>query len=217
MLVDHSVQEKRFYLIYYSVPILCAIYIFLIDCRLKIQWSSSKMNSQLLDAISSNGIVKPGGLYAIRSSGIFEDGQSTSSAGQYVTVLGCAGCLDEVTAAILECWSSNFSAQALTYRKYVVGLFKVYFQYRYFLKKMYCYFQFLFNFKYYLVESYNASRYNTNVGAKRMCGRWLALPTARQYHTKEQHLLAGYLKRKELFFFVLSQTFHYFLSRAFDV
>lgn len=81
------------------------------------------MSAQLLDAIFSDGVVKPKGLYAVRSSGTFEDGQSTSSAGQYVTVLGCAGRLDEVTAAILECWSSNFSAQALTYRKYVVGTF----------------------------------------------------------------------------------------------
>ncbi|VVC45766.1 ATP-grasp fold, subdomain 1,PEP-utilising enzyme, mobile domain,Pyruvate phosphate dikinase [Cinara cedri] len=85
--------------------------------RLKNRWLSSKIDARLLAALSNNGVLKPGGVYAVRSSGTFEDGESTSSAGQYVTKLGCAGRLDEVTAAILECWSSNFSARALTYRR----------------------------------------------------------------------------------------------------
>lgn len=74
------------------------------------------MSTELMEEISNS--VHESGVYAIRSSGTFEDGESTSSAGQYVTKLGCAGHWDDIAAAILECWSSNFSARALTYRKY---------------------------------------------------------------------------------------------------
>ncbi|XP_026822720.1 uncharacterized protein LOC113560827 [Rhopalosiphum maidis] len=83
--------------------------------RLNDQWRSTKLCVELLEAIS-NGVSEHR-VYAVRSSGTFEDGESTSSAGQYITKLGCAGRTSEVAAAILECWSSNFSARALTYRK----------------------------------------------------------------------------------------------------
>jgi len=88
-----------------------------ISFRLNKQWRSSKPSIELLEAIS-NGI-RERGVYAVRSSGTFEDGERTSSAGQYATVLGCTGRPADVVAAVLECWSSNFSARALTYRKYV--------------------------------------------------------------------------------------------------
>lgn len=74
------------------------------------------MSPTLMEEIS-NGVHECG-VYAIRSSGTFEDGESTSSAGQYITKLGCTGYRDEIVAAVLECWSSNFSARAVTYRKY---------------------------------------------------------------------------------------------------
>ncbi|CAH1725995.1 unnamed protein product [Aphis gossypii] len=83
--------------------------------RLNYQWQSTKLCAELLEAIS-NGVSKYR-VYAVRSSGTFEDGESTSSAGQYITKLGCAGRTYEIAEAVLECWSSNFSARALTYRK----------------------------------------------------------------------------------------------------
>ncbi|KAL5244778.1 hypothetical protein ACI65C_012188 [Semiaphis heraclei] len=82
------------------------------------QWRSTKLSAELLEAIS-NG-VSAHRVYAVRSSGTFEDGESTSSAGQYVTMLGCTGRTCDIVAAVLKCWSSNFSARALTYRKCVV-------------------------------------------------------------------------------------------------
>lgn len=77
------------------------------------------MSVELLEEISNS--VEDGDtgtVYAVRSSGAFEDGQWSSSAGQYVTKLGSVG-PRAVAADVLECWSSNFSARALTYRKYV--------------------------------------------------------------------------------------------------
>lgn len=55
--------------------------------------------------------------YAVRSSGTFEDGNISSSAGQYSTKLGSIG-VHSISTDILECWASNFSAQALIYRMY---------------------------------------------------------------------------------------------------
>uniref|UniRef100_A0A2H8TRJ0 Putative phosphoenolpyruvate synthase n=1 Tax=Melanaphis sacchari TaxID=742174 RepID=A0A2H8TRJ0_9HEMI len=83
--------------------------------RLNEQWKSTKLCAELLEAISDS--VSEHRVYAVRSSGTFEDGKLTSSAGQYITKLGCAGHTSKVAAAVLECWSSNFSARALTYRK----------------------------------------------------------------------------------------------------
>ncbi|XP_060861181.1 uncharacterized protein LOC132938394 isoform X3 [Metopolophium dirhodum] len=83
--------------------------------RLNDQWRSTKLCAELLEAISNS--VNEHRVYAVRSSGTFEDGESTSSAGQYVTILGCTGRTCNIVEAVIECWSSNFSARALTYRK----------------------------------------------------------------------------------------------------
>ncbi|XP_022162684.1 uncharacterized protein LOC111028371 isoform X1 [Myzus persicae] len=83
--------------------------------RLNDRWRSTKLCTELMEAIS-NGVSEHC-VYAVRSSGTFEDGESTSSAGQYITMLGCTGRTCDIAAAVLECWSSNFSARALTYRK----------------------------------------------------------------------------------------------------
>ncbi|CAI6346497.1 unnamed protein product [Macrosiphum euphorbiae] len=83
--------------------------------RLNDQWRSTKLCAKLLEAISIG--VNEDRVYAVRSSGTFEDGESTSSAGQYVTILGCNGRTCNIVEAVIECWSSNFSARALTYRK----------------------------------------------------------------------------------------------------
>jgi phosphohistidine swiveling domain-containing protein len=54
-------------------------------------------------------------LLAVRSSAIFEDGAVHSFAGQYATVLGVRG-QAEVKEAVLSCWRSFYSPQALLER-----------------------------------------------------------------------------------------------------
>ncbi len=54
-----------------------------------------------------------GGLVAVRSSATLEDLAEVSFAGQYATVLGVQNG-DELEQAILRCWCSFFSANALT-------------------------------------------------------------------------------------------------------
>ena len=53
---------------------------------------------------------------AVRSSAVSEDGQAASFAGQYETYLGVSGVTD-VLLHIRRCWSSGFSAHALSYRR----------------------------------------------------------------------------------------------------
>jgi len=111
----HSYTHKHCLLLVYidNIVLYC-----IVPFRLNGQWRSTKLCAELQEAIS-NG-VNEHRVYAVRSSGTFEDGESTSSAGQYVTILGCTGRTCNIVDAVIECWSSNFSARALTYRKYVV-------------------------------------------------------------------------------------------------
>ncbi|MDP6539115.1 MAG: PEP/pyruvate-binding domain-containing protein [Planctomycetota bacterium] len=55
-----------------------------------------------------------GARYAVRSSGTKEDLHGVSFAGMYTTVLGAQG-LDQVAAAIRECWASAFNERVLSY------------------------------------------------------------------------------------------------------
>jgi pyruvate,water dikinase len=55
-------------------------------------------------------------LVAVRSSAVSEDGHAASFAGQYETYLGVSG-VDDVLLHIRRCWSSGFSAHALSYRR----------------------------------------------------------------------------------------------------
>jgi pyruvate,water dikinase len=56
-----------------------------------------------------------GSQLVVRSSGVEEDGERESFAGQYDTVLGVAPG-DETEAAVLRCWASAWSARAVAYR-----------------------------------------------------------------------------------------------------
>lgn len=53
--------------------------------------------------------------FAVRSSAVGEDSIETSAAGQMKTVLGAKG-LHSICAAIVECWSSQFSQEAVMYK-----------------------------------------------------------------------------------------------------
>jgi phosphohistidine swiveling domain-containing protein len=53
---------------------------------------------------------------AVRSSGLAEDSEAASFAGQYETFLGIVGC-DAVLAAVRRCWASLWSERALAYRR----------------------------------------------------------------------------------------------------
>lgn len=55
-------------------------------------------------------------LWAVRSSGVAEDMEGASFAGQYDTMLGMSG-LEEVAGAVLRCWASFLNPHALQYKK----------------------------------------------------------------------------------------------------
>ncbi len=59
-------------------------------------------------------VERLGGVVAVRSSGIDEDGRTRSFAGQHRTVLGVGP--TEVAEAVRQCWASLYSPRALAYR-----------------------------------------------------------------------------------------------------
>ncbi|XP_050541906.1 prodigiosin synthesizing transferase PigC-like isoform X3 [Daktulosphaira vitifoliae] len=81
--------------------------------KLKVKLMSTRLSEQLTREIFKNIVENQ--IYAVRSSGTLEDGDISSSAGQYLTKLGSIG-IHSISTDILECWASNFSAQALIYR-----------------------------------------------------------------------------------------------------
>lgn len=54
--------------------------------------------------------------FAVRSSGITEDGEESSAAGQNETFLGLKT-NEEIFDAIAKCWASLYSFQSVQYRK----------------------------------------------------------------------------------------------------
>lgn len=66
---------------------------------------------QIADAYS-----RFGGRVAVRSSAIGEDGNDTSFAGQFETILGVEG-TDDVLAAVQKCWASVNNARSGIYRE----------------------------------------------------------------------------------------------------
>lgn len=56
-----------------------------------------------------------GKLFAVRSSAVGEDTLETSAAGQMKTILDAAG-FESICEAIVECWSSQFEQEAVTYK-----------------------------------------------------------------------------------------------------
>ena len=76
---------------------------------------SSKLKenlSQKLQVINYDGTAR----FAVRSSGVSEDSEETSTAGQNETFLGLATD-DAVFEAVVKCWASLFSFQSVHYRK----------------------------------------------------------------------------------------------------
>lgn len=53
----------------------------------------------------------------MRSSGVSEDGEESSAAGQNKTVLGLKN-NEDVFNAVVRVWASLYSFQSVTYRKY---------------------------------------------------------------------------------------------------
>lgn len=87
--------------------------------RVKNAFESSRLNEYLeelvkqkLDQINLEGKSR----FAVRSSGVTEDSEESSAAGQNETFLGL-GSNEEVFAAICKCWASLYSYQSVLYRK----------------------------------------------------------------------------------------------------
>jgi pyruvate,water dikinase len=76
---------------------------------------STPLPSPLAQAIlSAHARLEHGGLVAVRSSAVSEDGQTASFAGQQESFLNVCG--DAVLRRVQECWASFFSSRALFYR-----------------------------------------------------------------------------------------------------
>ena len=72
--------------------------------------------AQLIDQIgAAYGRLAAGGLVAVRSSGVSEDGAAASFAGQQETYLNVRG-IEDVLRRVQDCWASFFSPRALFYR-----------------------------------------------------------------------------------------------------
>lgn len=71
-----------------------------------------KLISQSLDEINENKTAR----FAVRSSGVTEDGEESSAAGQNETFLGLRN-NEEIFDAVVKCWASLYSYQSVLYRK----------------------------------------------------------------------------------------------------
>lgn len=71
------------------------------------------ISSQLLELFGDK--VEAGKMFAVRSSAVGEDSLETSAAGQMRTILDAQG-LDSICKSIVECWSSQFELEAVTYK-----------------------------------------------------------------------------------------------------
>lgn len=73
-----------------------------------------RLRSEIKSGIET--FLRPDRLYAVRSSGLLEDGESFSFAGLYESVLEVQG-IDAVERAVIRCFSSLFSERILQYLK----------------------------------------------------------------------------------------------------
>ena len=77
---------------------------------------SATLPAQLIDQIgAAYARLADGGLVAVRSSAVSEDGAAASFAGQQETYLNVRG-IEDVLRRVQECWASFFSPRALFYR-----------------------------------------------------------------------------------------------------
>lgn len=87
--------------------------------RVQTAFVSSKLHyfvqesiAQKLNQINFDGSSR----FAVRSSGVTEDGEESSAAGQNETFLGLRE-NEEVFNGVLKCWASLYSYQSVQYRK----------------------------------------------------------------------------------------------------
>lgn len=88
--------------------------------RVQEAFESSILGTQLkellapkLNQINFDGSAR----FAVRSSGVTEDGEESSAAGQNETFLGLKK-NEDVFEAVIKCWASLYSFQSVQYRKY---------------------------------------------------------------------------------------------------
>lgn len=82
-------------------------------------FTTSKLNETVRDQLAAKlGQINFDGFarFAVRSSGVTEDSEESSAAGQNETFLGLRS-NDEVFDAVLKCWASLYSFQSVHYRK----------------------------------------------------------------------------------------------------
>ena len=84
------------------------------DGQLQADIMAGSLTPELAGALRTEA-ARLGSLLVVRSSGVEEDGDRDSFAGQYETVLGVAPG-DETEAALLRCWASAWSPRAVAYR-----------------------------------------------------------------------------------------------------
>nr|XP_018902061.1 PREDICTED: uncharacterized protein LOC109033754 [Bemisia tabaci] len=77
-------------------------------------WASTPISAELSEIL--NRFLQPETRYAVRSSGIHEDGENISAAGQNETFLNVSG-VSEISEAVKNCWASLFSFRSLKYRR----------------------------------------------------------------------------------------------------
>lgn len=82
------------------------------SASLQLLFDELEIPQTLTDSIHAK--IKDGTRYAIRSSGIKEDLENFSFAGQYLTFLNATG-LDNIKKAIIACYQSMYSETILTY------------------------------------------------------------------------------------------------------
>jgi rifampicin phosphotransferase len=70
---------------------------------------------EVLDALRTVSYKLDGARLAVRSSGVAEDLEGASFAGQYETVLGVSG-YEALVDAVRQCWASAFSARVSAYK-----------------------------------------------------------------------------------------------------
>ena len=83
--------------------------------RIAASFEEAKMPPAIAAAIHDAYRALGGGLVAVRSSALAEDGQATSFAGQHETFLDISG-NDALLTAVRRCWASLWSERALAYR-----------------------------------------------------------------------------------------------------
>lgn len=76
---------------------------------------SNKLMDEFVLFINNYHLLDNDQYISVRSSAIYEDGSSASSAGQFDTFLGLQ-CLDDIIVAIKNCWASQYSFRAVSYR-----------------------------------------------------------------------------------------------------